>query len=329
MNTNTSTRQTNSPKENEVPKEIEIPKEKKAPKEIEIPKGQEGKKDKETKKDKKAKKDKEARDYKVKQKEELDKYKVGALDSNDYKIINIFGEGDEYVIYEIETNHFVNSVKVFIKTLNEDDKTPIQNYSNVRAKFTEVKSLLYKVVDKQATKTIIAHILINAILGRVDLAHMQFDQLIKQINLEYKEQFDNRIKFLFSALAFTILIIYICISIYYRGLFNNYNHIHNLFFVICGGCMGGFFSISIGINKLICEKDVGNWVYYLFGLERIIVAILAASIIYFAIQCDLAFSFCKKLDNPVIGYLFFGILAGFSESLVPNLLSDTEKKKYS
>ena len=266
-------------------------------------------------------------EYKEAQKKRLDKFKIGEKDANGYIITKIFGRGDEYVVYEIETKDLVDSLKVWIDTRVEDDKAPINHYNSVRAKFSEVKGLLYKVVDKTTIKTIISHIIINGITGNPDAANKQFDDLVFQINKEYKEQFNNRMRLLISALFFSTLIIAYAIVTYYNGCYKNLEHIRNLIFVVAAGSVGGFFSVSIGVNKIVCEKDVNEWLYIVYGVERIIIALLASIIVYFAIQADLVFSVCKKMTNPLIGYVFFSILAGFSETLVPNLLIKLEKEK--
>lgn len=266
-------------------------------------------------------------EYKEEQKKRLAKFKVGEKDANGYSITKVFGRGDEYVVYEIDTKDLVDSLKVWIDTKVEEDKVPINHYNSVRAKFSEVKGLLYKVVDKTTVKTVISHILINAITGNPDKANIQFDELITQINKEYKEQFDNRLRLLISALIFAVILIALAVYTYYSNSFEQYYHIRNLIFVTASGSVGGFFSISIGVNKIVTEKDVSLWLYILYGIERITVAILAATIVYFAIQADLVFSVCKKMTSPLIGFVTFSILAGFSETLVPNLLSKLEKEK--
>lgn len=265
--------------------------------------------------------------YKEEQKKELAKYRIGEKDSNGYTISKVFGRGDEYVVYEIDTKDLVDSLKVWINTQVEENTIPIDNFNKVRAKFSEVKGLLYKVVDKTTTKTIISHIIIDAIRGNADSANTQFETLIKQINQEYKEQFNNRMRLLISGLLFAGLVIAFAIGTYYNGCYKKFEHLHNLIYVVAGGCVGGFFSLSIGLNKIVCEKDVAWWLYIIYGIERIIIALLASAIVYFAIQADLVFSICKKMTNPVIGYVIFAIVAGFSETLVPNLLTRLEKEK--
>lgn len=130
-----------------------------------------------------------------------------------------------------------------------------------------------------------------------------------------------------SALVFSLFLSAIALNTYIYNNYTSLSHLRNLIFVIAGGSIGGFFSISLGINKIICEKDVANWLYILYGVERIIIATSASTIVYFAIQADLVFSITKKLPQPLIGFIFFAIVAGFSETFVPNLLIKIEKEK--
>lgn len=266
-------------------------------------------------------------EYKKKQEQELQNYKIGERDINGNLITKVLGRGDEFVVYEIETKDLVDCLKVHIKTKIEEDTLPIDNFNDVRTKFSEAKGLLYKAVDKTATKLAIAQIVIHAIRGKSEAANYQFENLIKQLHLEYREQFNNRMRMLASALVLTVLAVLFSVATYYLHYFKENQYIHDLVFIITGGCIGGVFSISIGLNKLTCEMDVNRTLYFLYGVQRITISILASVIVFFVIKADLAFGICKKMDTPVIGYVFFAILAGFSETLVPNLLSNIEKQK--
>jgi hypothetical protein len=140
-----------------------------------------------------------AEQYKAGQIKRMNSFKIGERDNLGYTITKIFGKGDEYVVYEIETKDIVDSLKLYIDTLKEVDPIPIENANAVEAKFKEVKGLLYKVIDKTSTKAVISHILIQAICGKPVEANRQFIELITQINKEYNEQFKNRMRLLISA----------------------------------------------------------------------------------------------------------------------------------
>lgn len=264
--------------------------------------------------------------YKLEQQKRASALKVGSIDQSGNTIKKIYARGDEYVIYEIETSDVVDSFKVWIDTIIEDNNVPIDNYVGIREKFTKVKSLFYKCIDKSASKAILADIVATAIESGPGSANTQLENLIKEINSEYEDQFKNRMRLLISSLALAGIFISIALFIYINNLLESYFHLRNFLYVAAGGCVGGFFSISIGINKIVSEKDVAKWLYVLYGAERMTISILAAGISYFAIQTDLVFGLAKNLSNPLNGYVFFSIVAGFSETLVPNILTKIEKE---
>jgi hypothetical protein len=220
----------------------------------------------------------------------------------------------------------LNSLKVWIDTIIENNNVPIENFVGVRENFTKVKSILYKCVDKTATKAILADIIATSIESGPRSANSQLENLIDEINSEYHEQFKNRMRLLMSSLLIAAIFVSISLSVYLNKQLLDYIHLRNLIYVAAGGSVGGFFSISIGIKKIVKEKNVTKWLYYLYGAERVTISILAAGISYFAIQVDLIFGLTKNLSNPIIGFIFFSILAGFSETLVPNILTKIEKE---
>jgi hypothetical protein len=267
-------------------------------------------------------------EYKEEQKKRMSLYIVGNKDKNGNIIQRIYGRGDEYILYEIASSDINDAIKVWIDTKTETDSTGIiKKYNETRAKFVEVKGCLYKVVDKMSIKNRIAQILIHGMITSSDEANKQFDDLIHEIQKEYRDQFANRMRFVLSSLMVSLVLISFSIAGYHYQIGKGEDHLYNLIFVCAGGSVGGFFSITIGVNKLICEKDVEHWLYILYGFERISIAILAAVITYFAIRADLAFGICEKLKHPVVGYTIFAVAAGFSETLVPNLLTKLESKK--
>lgn len=267
-------------------------------------------------------------EYKDAQKKRIASYQVGNKDVNGNSITKIFGRGDEYVVYEIQTQDLVDSEKVHIDTETEiDQKGLINRWDKVRGKFAQVKGVLYKAVDKTVVKTMIAHILINGIVHDPDGAINEFDALIKSIDKEYQDQFKNRMRLLLSSLVFALGVIFLGVCTYYNGWYSVHSHIRQLLYVIAAGCVGGFFSVAISVNKVVCEKSVAYWLYILYGVQRMCISVLAAAIVYFAVEGDLIGSIINKMGNRTVGLIIFGILAGFSETFVPNFLSDMEKKK--
>lgn len=221
----------------------------------------------------------------------------------------------------------MESVKVYIDNVTVlDDSGIIKRYNSIRIKFVELKGLFYKVVDKTTIKTIVSQILVHGLAEKPEEANSQFDTLKIEINKDYKEQFANRLRLLFSSLTVSLILILFAILTYYNKWFYELPHIKNLIFIAAAGSIGGFFSLSSGLKKIVCEKDVNKYLYMIYGAERIIVAILASTIIYFAIKAEVIFGKCNTMNNPIIGYVLFAFLAGFSETLVPNLMTKLEKE---
>lgn len=78
------------------------------------------------------------------------------------------------------------------------------------------------------------------------------------------------------------------------------------------------------MRKTIFEKDVKWYLYVIYGVERVFVSIFGAVIVYFAIRANIVFGIANELSRPIIGYIVYSIVAGFSETLVPNLLLKLE-----
>lgn len=269
----------------------------------------------------------EEKKYKEEQRKRLASFIVGAKDSKGEIITKIFSNADEYVIYEIKTNNISDSIKVQIDTETEEDKKGlINNFNKVRAKYSEIKGLLYKVVDDTSLKVRIGHILSHAIAGNPDDANNQFEKLKGEINTYYKEQFKKRMTYLITSIILTSITILFSVLNYYFDWFGNHNYINELIYVCSAASIGGFISISRRLRETIFEKDV-SFLYIVYTFERNFISILAGVIIYFAIKCDLIFGVTSKMSNPILGYIIFAVVAGFSETLVPNLLINIENKE--
>ena len=133
--------------------------------------------------------------FKEEQIARMKSFSVGGKDILGNTISRIFSKGDEYVVYEIKTKELSDSIKIFIDPIKEDEKEIEDYFCAVRQKFTEIKGLLYKVVDDTSIKVRISHILSHAITGKPDEANTQFDTLISEINNEYNNQFNNRLRY--------------------------------------------------------------------------------------------------------------------------------------
>jgi hypothetical protein len=268
----------------------------------------------------------EEKKYKAEQRERMRTYVVGSKDSTGNTISKMFSKGDEYIIYEIETKYLSDSIKVLIDTEIEDNNVRVENYSSVREKFTKIKGLLYKVIDDTSIKARIGHILAHGINGKVDEANRQFDDLIVEIETEYANQSRHRINYLLTTLVILMGGLTITSVVYYYDLFLEKAIIREVIYITSFAFIGGFISISRKLKSTVFQKDVQKRIYFFYAVERMTIAGVAGIVLFFAMKSNLAFGIIQELEYPIFGYVVFSAVAGFSETLIPNLLIRLEDK---
>ena len=83
------------------------------------------------------------------------------------------------------------------------------------------------------------------------------------------------------------------------------------------GAFGGFLSVSLNVWKLEIDLDASRMLNFASGGSRIIISIVSAIFIYFAIKSKLVLG---AMDDSSYGVLVASVVAGFSESFVPNII---------
>ncbi len=101
--------------------------------------------------------------------------------------------------------------------------------------------------------------------------------------------------------------------------------------VVACGAAGGFLSVAIGIRKLDIDPDTRWWVNCYYGVIRLTIAIVSAIVIYFLIRAKLVLQplFTGASINESFALYAFAAAAGFSETLIPNILRRTEERNAS
>ena len=97
------------------------------------------------------------------------------------------------------------------------------------------------------------------------------------------------------------------------------------------GAAGGFFSVAIGIRKLDIDPDTRLWVNTYYGLIRLTIAIVSAIVLYFLIKAKLVLEpvFRGPPAQEAYALYAFAVAAGFSETMIPNILRKTEDRSAS
>lgn len=264
--------------------------------------------------------------YKIEQQQRMKEFVVGNKDSSGDKITNILRKADEYVIYEVETKNLSQTIRIQIDSILEDDNSLTEKFTEISGVYIKLRGLMYKVTDVNTFKYQIAYAVSLAFAGKVEEAKQQMDSLITEINQQYSEQFQHRIRYLVTILSITLLLVAISITVYYYNLIDSDVHFRNFIFIVTGGSIGCCISVSRRLKKTEFEKDVSLWLYILYGFERVCISAFGAIIVYFAIKANLLLGMVNQLTYALHGFILFAIVAGFSETLVPNLLIKLEKE---
>ena len=88
--------------------------------------------------------------------------------------------------------------------------------------------------------------------------------------------------------------------------------------------MGGFLSVAVGARNLVVEDK--SWINFLYGGMRIVIAVISGVVMTFLVRSGIALAFLQKPDT-LDGFFIATFLSGFSEKLVPNLLSGLGTKQ--
>lgn len=113
----------------------------------------------------------------------------------------------------------------------------------------------------------------------------------------------------------------ISFAVFTGCFFTKIPKVHIWIYVLTFGALGCFLSASFRRSRLTFNTDFEKNVYVFFGVERVIISMVCAVIIAFAIKSKLIFG-----ENTSFHFLMFAsTLAGFSETLIPNIFQKFDK----
>jgi len=90
--------------------------------------------------------------------------------------------------------------------------------------------------------------------------------------------------------------------------------------------IGGFLSIAKDIKKIHIDSCDFGWFQVFYGSTRILISMFSGLIIYVLIKSELILPSLNNEENIYI-VCILAIAAGFSESMIPNLLKKIEDEK--
>lgn len=240
---------------------------------------------------------------------------IGKGDNDHVNIEKIYASSKDFVVYR---------TKFAIRIDLDDDSPKLDLLAERHYKIGMQLARIYSWLPQDLSNTenlnrLISRAITMNLAGCHDeakkvLAHAE-ERLVKLMQIQ------GRLTYTFSAFA--------CVLFVLLGVVFAQNFTSELLpkIILCGA-IGGFLSIAIGYERLRIDIDANKTTNILIGFSRIIIAVIASIFLYFAVQSEIAFSFVRGINNNN-GYYLVGIIAGFAEMLVPNIVNNLagEKRK--
>ena len=264
-------------------------------------------------------------------KRELDGYKVNSRDCYGRTIKNIFAKGDEYIVYQAEGDNLSLSFTTLIDPFDEHDQQCLsKNYNEIEEHITRFRAILERSANPLTCMKQASHGICLAIEGDINKGINIVNEVIDRINIEY----NNRILAKFWYLLGSIILIAILTLIVSIVYFNRYTHFvsNNIeFFKMMAAATfagyGGFISISLKLDDIKFDKQISLWHIMASAAQRILFSSLFGVFTYILISSELLFGFAVNSKIPIYGILTICFVAGFSEKMVPGIISKLEAQK--
>jgi hypothetical protein len=195
--------------------------------------------------------------------------------------------------------------------------------NTVMVDFNEIKAFLTK-REMIRFKSRIASGLRMALEGRSDAARTTFNNIKAKVTQLRSNHF--RISYLLGAFSLFCLLLLAVVGLQILekigvdtdfSLWNETKLLHVLLF----SSIGGFFSVTLSYKTIVTNiPEAGQRVYFLNGILRICIAVMAGIVAYQLMMSGMLMNFFK--DNTY-GLYTLCILAGFTESFIPKILDKT------
>lgn len=220
---------------------------------------------------------------------------------------------DSFIIYEVDYSGWF-----LFDSIGDISK----NFSEIQTQWSDVTNLL---IENKAKKRYIgkmAGVLKESLLGE-NLQALSKLESIRRSVIDYKTTI-GRIVYFLGAVAMAVFFVLLIIAISYINLTDNL-----LLDVIFYSLLGSILSVGINLSKIKINIQSGTvFIYFFMGSLRVIISSISAIVLFLLIQGKLILG---TIDFSNQYTLFcFGIISGFSEAFIPNLLirvKDSEDQK--
>jgi hypothetical protein len=102
------------------------------------------------------------------------------------------------------------------------------------------------------------------------------------------------------------------------------DHLFMIWMAACGS-LGAFLSVSLNLRRLEIDPEAPRVMNVISAVSRIVIGMIGAVFVYLVIKGNLILGLLADIKNPA-AILAVAIVAGFSETFVPNALRRVEKQ---
>jgi hypothetical protein len=253
-------------------------------------------------------------------------YRAGEGDRAGRKIRNVYAVGDNYVIYFIGCELYYETTPLLEKDLGPADSA-----------LARINRLLDA---NPAEGTREYDINVSTLELAADAFEMFFcgerSEALEILNgirdkLQAKEEGQRRLMYQLGTVLITALVWILYLRLQSKGSMPEKWSPWILAAALA--ILGGLFSVCLNLGSLEVNVNQQKWFLLIAGATRSIVAFLAGIGLLLAMRSKMFAGIAYKDGKPPdgtsleIAEMFFCFLAGFSESLVPNILSKTADAK--
>lgn len=233
-------------------------------------------------------------------------------------------EGDFINKIKIKKKYFFDNDKKFIIFKDENDNVnfysskQITSISTLMGQCNLMKDLSHGKKIKEWIDAQKASALNEFFLGNEDKSKEVLNVCIETIKNNEK----TRKKLIYIGVYLCSIILLVILMFIAQLKFSEWQYIKFLRIIVFGA-FGGFVSLNTRMKKIEFNLYETTLSYVLVSLYKIVFACVSSIIVCFLIEADLILSALKSA--PGVTYIA-ATLAGFSESLIPNIFSGMEKE---
>ena len=224
----------------------------------------------------------------------------------------IFSAHKNFLIYREKGSY---TVSVYY---NDEIPEYKRNLSKLSHKIALLKGCVCNKQEHNKYNTRIALAYREALHSNIETAMSIFDGILKDAPAFKK----NLARVFYLVSCFSVVLLTATISILQDTLFQ-LDYLIPYLKIMLYGSLGGFISVTISIRTLDLDFNFYNWSQLIYGAFRIVIAIISAIISFLLVKSDIIFT---NLDSENM-YLYYviAVMAGFSETWIPNTLKKMDK----